>query len=144
MKWVLRLLGWAVLGLMLSALAPSASAQSLAPPAPHLAPSLSPPPDGRIGNPMRFALPRDRWWARDKVKHVAFSFFATLSAQYVLVNKAKWSAADAMPVSAGTTVSLGLAKEVYDWHWGPTKHFSTRDLVADGLGLLLALGVIVL
>lgn len=140
---MLRTLGWAVLGLMLCASVPSASAQSPAGLPPRLAVTPLSPPDGSVRAGL-FRLQRDRWWARDKAKHVAFSFFATLSAQYVLVNKAGWAESDALPASAGVTVSLGLAKEVYDWRWGDSRHFSGRDLVADGLGLALALGVIVL
>jgi uncharacterized protein YfiM (DUF2279 family) len=140
---MLRMLGWAALGLGLIAAAPSASAQSLSAPPPHFTETLSSPPGGQLDLP-RLRLQRDQWWARDKAKHVAFSFFATLSAQYVLVNKAGWAESDALPASAGVTVSLGLAKEVYDWRWGDTQHFSARDLVADGIGLVLAVGVIVL
>jgi len=88
--------------------------------------------------------PADRWWAQDKAKHVAFSFLWTLSAQYVLVDKAGWSNRAALPVAAGSSAAVGLSKEVFDWTIGPTRRFSTRDLVADAVGIALAVGVIVL
>lgn len=92
----------------------------------------------------RLPPPADRWWARDKARHMAFSFLWTLSTQYALVNKAGWSEADALPTSVGVTVTVGLSKELYDWRAGPTRHFSGKDLVANGVGILAAVGVILL
>ncbi|WP_022836446.1 hypothetical protein [Salisaeta longa] len=86
----------------------------------------------------------DRWWARDKAKHVAFSTLWTLSTQYVLVQKAHWTRGDALPLSVGTAGAVGVAKEVYDWRWGTTRHFSRRDLVADAVGIALGVGIILL
>lgn len=86
----------------------------------------------------------DRWWARDKAQHVAFSFLWTLSTQYVLVDKAGWSNHAALPVAAGSGAAVGLSKEWIDWRYGPAHRFSTRDLVADAAGILLAVGVILL
>lgn len=89
-------------------------------------------------------LATDRWWARDKAQHVAFSFLWTLGTQYVLVNKADWSESDALPASVGVTVTVGLSKEFYDWRIGPTGRFSGKDLAANAVGILAAVGVILL
>jgi uncharacterized protein YfiM (DUF2279 family) len=68
----------------------------------------------------------------------------TLSTQYVLVTKADWSERDALPVSAASAATVGLAKEVYDRRVGPTAHFSWKDLVADAVGIGVGAVVILL
>lgn len=88
--------------------------------------------------------PHDRWWARDKAKHLVGSALWTLSTQYVLVAKADWSEGDALPVSIASGVAVGLAKEVYDRQTPPAYHFSTKDLAADAAGIALAVGIILL
>jgi uncharacterized protein YfiM (DUF2279 family) len=92
----------------------------------------------------RAPQPRDDWWARDKAKHLAVSTLWTLSTQYVLVTKADWSERDALPVSAASAATVGLAKEVYDRRVGPTAHFSWKDLVADAVGIGVGAVVILL
>lgn len=88
--------------------------------------------------------PRDPWLGRDKAQHLAFSFLWTLGTQYVLVNKGNATETGALPVSASVAASVGLAKEYYDWRVSPSRYFSTRDLAADALGILLAAGLILL
>lgn len=88
--------------------------------------------------------PRDPWLGFDKVQHFTFSFLATLGGQYTLVNKLDVSEGRAWPVAASGSAAVGLLKEWYDWRYGPRRHFSTRDLVADGLGVVLAVGLILL
>lgn len=88
--------------------------------------------------------PSERWLAFDKAQHFAFSFLWTLGVQYTLVDKADWSNRRALPISLGSGAALGVAKEIYDGTWGPHRHFSKRDLVADAAGLLLAGGFILL
>lgn len=95
----------------------------------------------RYGPPPEPSDSPDRWWARDKARHVAFSALWTLSAQYVLVSKADWSEGDALPVSIGSAAVAGLAKELYDRRT-PEGRFSARDLVANTLGIGLAAGLI--
>lgn len=93
---------------------------------------------------LRAARPsEDRWLARDKAKHVVFSGLWTLSTQYVLVNKADWTEPDALPVSIASSATVGLAKELYDAS-RPTGTISGKDLVADAVGIGLAVGVILL
>ncbi|HKL88365.1 MAG TPA: hypothetical protein VJ884_05110 [Salinibacter sp.] len=88
-------------------------------------------------------LPRDRWLGRDKVKHVVVSGLWTLSTQYVLVNKANWTEADALPVSVASGATIGILKELYDAS-RLTGRASGKDLVADAVGIGLAVGVIAL
>jgi uncharacterized protein YfiM (DUF2279 family) len=86
----------------------------------------------------------DSWFGFDKVQHVSFSFLWTLGTQYVVVNKGRLSEPQALPISISTSAALGLSKELYDLHRGPQRLFSYRDLVADGVGILLAVGLILL
>ena len=93
---------------------------------------------------LRTARPsEERWLARDKAKHVVFSGLWTLSTQYVLVVKADWSEADALPASITSAAAVGVTKELYDASH-PTGAVSGKDLVADAVGVGLAVGVILL
>ncbi|MEP0546052.1 MAG: hypothetical protein ABJF88_03905 [Rhodothermales bacterium] len=87
---------------------------------------------------------RDPWLGRDKVLHAAGSFLLTLSAQYVLTSKLDTDEDTAVPIAAGSAFSLGLAKEVADSRRPVRPLFSTRDLVADAVGVALAVGLILL
>ncbi|MEM1041743.1 MAG: hypothetical protein AAGI91_03855 [Bacteroidota bacterium] len=86
----------------------------------------------------------DPWFGRDKALHAAGSFLLTLSAQYVLTAKLSADEGTAIPIAAGTAFSLGLAKEVADSRRPVNPLFSTRDLVADAVGVALAVGLILL
>ena len=86
----------------------------------------------------------DPWLARDKALHAGGSFLLTLSGQYVLTAKLAASEGTALPIAAGTTLALGLAKEVLDSRRPVRPLFSTRDLVADAVGIALAAGLILL
>ncbi|NNF56796.1 MAG: hypothetical protein HKN04_01005 [Rhodothermaceae bacterium] len=88
--------------------------------------------------------PPDPWLGRDKALHAGGSFLLTLSAQYVLTDKAGASNGEALPFAIGSALTLGLAKEVMDSQRPLHPHFSTRDLVADAVGVLLAVGVVLL
>lgn len=109
----------------------------------------SPPVAGRDFETVERTLPLDRqvedaWIAMDKVKHVAFSFLWTLGTQYTAVNKGGLSEHRALPISITSSALTGVTKEYYDLHVGPTRYFSARDLVADALGIVLAVGLILL
>ena len=97
-----------------------------------------PPPDAA-----RRPSSQDRWLARDKARHVVFSGLWTLSTQYVLVRKADWSEGDALPASIASGAAVGVAKELYDAS-RPDDTASGKDLVADAVGIGLAVGVILL
>lgn len=93
--------------------------------------------------PARQPADRDRWWARDKARHVVFSGLWTLSTQYVLVQKAGWPTGDALPVSVAASATVGLGKELYDASRIDGRA-SGKDLVANAVGIGLAVGVIAL
>lgn len=99
----------------------------------------------RYGDASRRDAPvaRDRWLGRDKAKHVVFSGLWTLSTQYVLVGKAGWTERDALPVSIASGAAIGLAKEVYDAS-RPAGTASGKDLLADAVGIGVAVGIILL
>ena len=98
---------------------------------------------GPSGRPLHRQT-EDSWFGFDKVQHVSFSFLWTIGTQYVVVNKGRLSEPQALPISVSTSAALGLSKELYDLHRGPQRLFSYRDLVADGVGILLAVGLILL
>ncbi len=81
--------------------------------------------------------PPDMWIARDKAMHASASLLLTLSGQYMLTDKAGLSDAQALPVSAATTLALGVVKEIADSRRSVGPHFSWRDLVADAAGVAL-------
>ena len=76
--------------------------------------------------------------------HLGVSFLLTLAGQYVLESKAGLDHADALPLSAGFSLTVGLGKEVADSQRTRAPAFSWRDLAADALGVALAALVIVL
>lgn len=82
--------------------------------------------------------PPDAWLGRDKALHAGGSFLTTLAGQYVLTDKGTLSNGEALPVAAGATLALGLAKEVLDSQRPRDPHFCWRDLAADGAGVALA------
>ena len=99
--------------------------------------------EARYGTVPAAPTPRDRWLARDKARHVVFSGLWTLSTQYVLVNKADWSQGDALPASIASAATVGVLKELYDAS-RITGTASGKDLVADAVGIGLAVGIITL
>lgn len=83
----------------------------------------------------------DPWLGFDKAQHVAVSFCSVLALQYIGVNKFDLQERTALPVSVGFTAILGLTKEIRDLK-RQSRHFSRRDLVANGVGLILASAVV--
>ena len=86
----------------------------------------------------------DDWLARDKAMHLGTSFLMTLAGQYVLTDKGTMTNGEALPVAAGATLALGLAKEVMDSQRERDPHFCWRDLAADAAGVALAAAVVAL
>jgi uncharacterized protein YfiM (DUF2279 family) len=88
--------------------------------------------------------PRDPWLSFDKVQHFTFSFLFTLGGQYTFENKFELRQAHALPLAVTGSFLIGLGKELYDWQRGPRRYFSYRDLVANGAGIIVATGFILL
>lgn len=88
--------------------------------------------------------PQDAWLSMDKAQHVVISFLWTLGTQYTLVNKVNLSEQQALPWSIGSSALAGLTKEAFDAQRRPNGLFSYRDLVANALGISLAVVLILL
>lgn len=86
----------------------------------------------------------DPWLAFDKVQHFSFSLLITVGSQYTYVNKLHMRERRALPISMITSASVGLAKEIYDWKYGPSGFFSRRDMAANAAGIIVAAGFILL
>ena len=82
------------------------------------------------------------WLGQDKAMHAGASFALTLSGQLVLTQGAGLANDRALPISAGTTLALGVMKELTDRRRDPHPLFSWRDLVADALGVAVAAAVV--
>lgn len=83
----------------------------------------------------------DKWLGVDKAKHLVLSGFLTGVTYFGVDEIANRPEQDAMVWSGGMTLAVGIGKEVYDMH-SPKGHPSFKDLVADALGIALALFII--
>ncbi len=83
----------------------------------------------------------DPWLGFDKVQHFSFSCLITLSSQYMLVNKYKMEEKEAVYISAPLSLLVGISKEIGDKK-KPKGFFSRRDLLADLLGIGVAMFLI--
>ncbi len=86
---------------------------------------------------------QDKWIAIDKVQHFSYSCFISLGIQYVLVNKMEMDETAALPVSLGISFTAGITKEIQDSK-SKNGFFSRKDLVANGLGIILSAIIILL
>ena len=111
--------------LLLVLLAAAASAQI---------PPPSAPPDSVRGVP-------DAWFARDKAMHAGLSFALAAGGGLALRHGLDARTQDAAPFAIGTTLALGVVKEVNDERRVGGSGFSWRDLVADAVGALLGAAV---
>ncbi|MEM1115981.1 MAG: hypothetical protein AAF845_05470 [Bacteroidota bacterium] len=132
---------WVALALAGAASAQTPAYQGYALPG-HAAPEAVRVEIPRLGAVPDTTAPPDAWLGRDKALHAGGSLLLTLSGQYLLVDKAGLSNAEALPVAAGTTLLLGVMKEVTDSR--RTRHplFSWRDLAADAAGIAVAAALV--
>lgn len=77
----------------------------------------------------------------DKIKHAAVSCLLTLSNQYVMVNKSNMNESKALSYSVSSAALVGLAKELNDLNH-KDGHFSWGDIIADGVGIAIAVFII--
>lgn len=87
--------------------------------------------------------PHDPWLGFDKVQHFTFSFLWTLSTQYAGETKMEVQKENMVVISVSSSLAVGLAKEVYDSR-KPKGFFSKKDMIADGLGILCAVIIILI
>ena len=76
------------------------------------------------------ARPADRWFAGDKVKHFALSFFVQ-SVGYSVTRATGTGHGSSVLVASVVTAVTGVGKE---WHDRRTTGFSARDLAWDAAG----------
>ena len=86
---------------------------------------------------------QDKWFAIDKVQHFSYSCLISLGIQYVLVNKMEMDETSALLVSLGISFTAGITKEIQDSK-SKNGFFSRKDLVANGLGIILSAIIILL
>lgn len=140
--------GLLLLGVCLIGIPRHVVAQDLRPPLvePTFRDSLT---TAAVGFSLRYPLiapngsPPDPWLGRDKAKHVLGSALWTLSTQYILVNKVGWTESNGLPASIASGAAIGITKEVYDASRSG-RVASARDLIADALGIGLAVGIVTL
>ncbi len=77
----------------------------------------------------------------DKIQHAAFSCLWTISSQYVLENKSGFGEDKALAYSIGSSLSLGLAKELNDSQTRKIP-FDWGDMLANGIGIAIAILII--
>ena len=77
----------------------------------------------------------------DKIQHAAVSCLLTLSSQYVMVNKSGFNERKALSYSVSSSALIGLSKELNDWQT-KERPFDWGDLIADGVGIVIAIFII--
>ncbi|MGQ9708235.1 MAG: hypothetical protein ACUVUR_05110, partial [bacterium] len=82
------------------------------------------------------SVDEDLWLSRDKFWHFSVSFLMVGAGYHLFNNRLGFRRPIAIGISLGTTAGLGLGKELFD-RYHEKRNFSYRDLVADGVGILL-------
>jgi uncharacterized protein YfiM (DUF2279 family) len=78
---------------------------------------------------------QDKWLGSDKARHVWMSYAAT-AFTYAAVRAADQDRELALTIAVPAGAVAGIGKELYDRSRG--ERFSTRDLVADAIGIAAA------
>lgn len=81
------------------------------------------------------AVPADRWFGRDKAKHVTASMLICGTAGWLIHNRCGRRTPDSRLGGAVFSISLGVLKELMDDR-SVNNHFSWRDIAADLLGVI--------
>lgn len=79
----------------------------------------------------------DKWLGSDKVKHFSASFLLVVLGKMGSKEVLKFDRAASSTSAVGTALLVGFVKEVVD-DLNPNNIFSLKDLVADLLGIALA------
>lgn len=85
-----------------------------------------------------WALKQDFWFSRDKVQHVAACFFVTFSTRIAATAVLNVERKAANVMAGGIATFVGFVREVTD-DYQYNNIFSGKDMVADLLGMLLAM-----
>jgi uncharacterized protein YfiM (DUF2279 family) len=83
----------------------------------------------------------DQWFSADKGYHVLGSMISTTLIGQISSRGFDNSIEKSKAIGAGTTFTLGLAKEIHDSQ-KPKNYFSWKDLTANGVGIIV--GIILL
>ena len=81
---------------------------------------------------------RDQWFSPDKGYHVMGSLISTTLVGQISMNDFDNSTEKSQLIGAGTTFTLGLAKEIFDSK-SPNNYFSWKDLAANGVGIIVGI-----
>lgn len=84
---------------------------------------------------------KDSWVGIDKIQHIIYSNFISLGTQYVLVNKMHFNEDNALPISITSSFFAGFSKEIIDGK-SNKNIFSMKDMVANSIGLFIAIFII--
>jgi len=87
----------------------------------------------RSDKPFALRQPGDKWFSKDKWKHLTAAYFITLQSTYTLENMLLLESENSRNISIGISLSFSLGKEFYDV-FGKKSIFSWKDLVYDILG----------
>ncbi|NUO83835.1 hypothetical protein HUU05_27480 [candidate division KSB1 bacterium] len=91
--------------------------------------------DTSVTLPRPFA--QDAWISKDKADHLVASAFLTGAQYYLWHRELEHSHEQSLSVAIGTTIAIGLGKEIYD-HVSRKGTPSVKDMVADVLGIGVA------
>ena len=83
----------------------------------------------------------EKWFRPDKGSHLMGSMISTTLIGKISMDGFNHSTKKSQIIGAGTTFTLGLAKEIFDSRQ-PDNNFSWKDLTANGVGIII--GIILL
>jgi uncharacterized protein YfiM (DUF2279 family) len=94
--------------------------------------------DSTAGVPQQ--LSRDPWLGKDKFDHALVSAGLAAAQFYALHQEFEMSDSRSRQIAAGSTLAIGIAKEIYD-KVSRRGTPSWKDLLADLAGIALAIGI---
>jgi putative lipoprotein len=95
-------------------------------------------PDSTVGVHQKFS--RDLWLGKDKFDHALASAGLVAAQFYVLHQELEVRGRRSRQIAAGSTLTIGIAKEIYD-KVSRRGTPSWKDLLADCVGVALAVGI---
>ncbi len=83
----------------------------------------------------------DRLFAPDKARHFMGSMMSTVFIYKTAEVHGNMDVKPGKSLATGITISLGILKEIWDGS-KPRNHFSWKDLIADGAGIVVGLVIV--